>query len=182
VREAQGLALYHAGRIQQALEQFRKTWELDPTYARAPLGLALCHAALGARERVAHSMVSAWGLGAGGGCREEVADVLAGSSDPDGTLRAMRDLVGPRASDVVTHRMVDVLLSMMLADHERALASLRMARLEGSLGFMILHAPALDPLNGDARFGTLMDEAGLRLPRWRPVQGFGTGSRRATEA
>jgi hypothetical protein len=140
---------------------------LEPAFGRAPFGLAMCHAATGERARVAHSMVSAWGLGAGGGTRQEVADLPPVTSDPEGTLRALRDLVGPRAGTVPTHRLAEIMLNVILDDRERVLDSMREARTEGSLGFVLTYAAALDPLRSDDRFTTLMDDAGLLLPRWR---------------
>jgi hypothetical protein len=79
-----------------------------------------------------------------------------------------------RAGSGVLQRTVQVLTLMLLDCHDDAMAALRKARAERSLGFMLVYAPALDPLARDARFRALMKSAGLMLPRWQP------GSRKST--
>jgi hypothetical protein len=64
-------------------------------------------------------------------------------------------------------RCVEVQLLMLLGRHDEVLDALETAREERSLGFMNVYAPVLDPLADREPFRTLMEEAGLLLPRWR---------------
>lgn len=168
VNEGKALALYHAGRIDDAIAMFERTLELDPEYWRAMLGLACCRADRGEGLEAARALVRAWAAGACGGTAAEAgvaAEKLARGVTP--ALEYMLERTRTRAAAAPTTRTVEVQLLMLLGRHEDAIRLLHAARAERSLGFMHIFAPALDPLAGDPRFRHLMEETELLLPRWR---------------
>lgn len=168
VNEGKALALYHSGRIDDAIRMFERTLELDPAYARAALGLAYCHAARGDLHVATRSMVRAWATGAAGGTRGEAREAEAKlERGVRPALEYLFEMARSRAAATAATRCIEVQLLMLLGRHEEALDVLETARDERSLGFMIVHAPTLDALAGHARFRTLMEETGLLFPRWR---------------
>lgn len=168
VNEGKGLALYHGHRIDDALVAFRRTLDLDPDYWRATLGLSCCHLTRGDLQSAARDIVRAWAGGAGGGNPAEAAGAEAKlDTDFRPALDYLLALASRRAPDASSIRVLEVQLLVMMGRRDQAIATLGMARDEGSLGFVIVHAPMLDPLARDPRFCSLMQDAGLLLPRWR---------------
>jgi TolB-like protein len=173
VSESLGLGLYHAGRMEQAEDQFLQTLDLDPDFWRARLSLALCRACRNDLPAATAELIRVWEAGGYGATPDEA--VVAANRLEEGTLPALEALLAgarSRIGRVGMSRIVEALLLMLLGRHEAAIEALHAAREDRSIGLAVMFAPVFDGLAGDLRFHTLMDESGLSLPRWRkPVAG-----------
>jgi DNA-binding winged helix-turn-helix (wHTH) protein/tetratricopeptide (TPR) repeat protein len=152
---------YFARRPEEALVQFGRTLELDPTFAYAHLGTALALAEQGelgaavlAGERAVALSNSSFALAALGRAR-----ALAG--DVSGAEAVLRELDGRARSQHVQANYAALVL-LALGRNADALDRLEQAFEEGSHFVAFLKVwPVYDPLRGLARFGELCERVGV---------------------
>ncbi len=175
-------ALVRVGRFDEAIEQLKKTLEIDPNFGRVPLVLASAYEgkgdsgqALAALEQtVARSRrgASPW-LGYGyavTGRRREAQEVLATLEE-----RSNKRYVSPQSFAIVY---------IGLGDKEKALAFLEKSYEERSLELLNLTEKWYDPLRSEPRFQSLLRRVGLPVernatrPDTRTARSSPAGSRR----
>lgn len=168
VSDSLGMALYHAGRLDQAEAQLRQTLELDPGFWRSHVTLALCRAAAGDLETAADELVSVWTGGGYGADPEEARLAQARAAEgPTAVLEYLLQSVRRRTDRVPGIRTLEIVMLALLGRFDDAMDAIGAARADGVAGFTLMYAPVLDPLAGTPRFVRLMEDIGLLLPRWQ---------------
>ena len=167
VRDSFGLGLYHLGRLDEAEHQFRRTLALDPEFWRSHISLAFCGAARGDLTQTAEGLAAAWKGGAYGATTADADAVTrALRAGPEALLETVVDAARSKAETVPSLGALEALLLAVLGAQGPAIDALERIRERGTLGLVVLYAPALDPLATSSRFADLMSGAGLFLPRW----------------
>lgn len=167
VSDSVGLALLHLGRLGEAEAQFRQTLELDPDFWRARLGSAVCRGMGGDLATAAAELIGVWragGFGTNPADAGEAERLL--QHDAPAALEQLLRSARARGGDS-TIRVIEIVLLMLLARHDEALAALLAGRRQGWLGTVLLYAPILDPLAARPQFRRLMEGRRQLMLRWR---------------
>jgi serine/threonine-protein kinase len=169
VIENVALGLYHVGRLGEALDRLRAAKEIAPEYGRACWAEGLCLTHLGLRREGVARMVDAWSLGTHGVTTQEARDVrrVMDQRGPEAAIDRILSLrVGGAPTDVFW-RVAEAILHLLRDRPGEAIGALESACDEGTLAFLIVYAPALDPLAGLPRMQRLLDRLGYTPARWR---------------
>ena len=167
VGDSLGLGYYHLGRIDEAEAIFRDVLAHDPGFWRGHLSLAMCHWSRGDVAAATEAFVEVWAGGGYGATPREALEARSRlGNDVGPALEILLASARSRLSHVPGIRVPEILLLMLAGRDEEALAAMEAARVDGSLGFILMYAPALDPLSNHPAFRSTMEGAGMWLPRW----------------
>ena len=156
-----GYPLYYGREYDRAIEQFRKTLEMDPNFSMAHFRLALAYEQKGLYEKAVTELETSKAL-------SDDRDVIAMLSrvyalmgrrgEAEGALAELQD----RASQTYVSSYNRAAIHAALEEKDRALEWLERAYDERSYWLIYLGVdPLLDGLRDDARFTSLMRRVGL---------------------
>lgn len=153
-----GLVLYSAGRSREAVEQFRYTLELDPSFAYAHFGAALAHAEAGAAAAAVAAARRAAELQRDNPAMAAVLGyALARAGRREEALGQLAVVAGSPTADTAP----EALVLTALGETDRALDALEQALDERSRFVAFLAVwPAWQPLRRAPRFASLLARLG----------------------
>jgi tetratricopeptide (TPR) repeat protein len=157
----EAIILYFARRYDQAIEQLRKTLELDPNFAVAHWGLGLAHEQRGAYpDAVAEFQKALATLSSNAMMKASLGHTYAVMGDHPNAQRVLEELSElAKRSYVPSYYAATIYAG--LGDKERALEWLEKAYEEHSTLLSYLKMdPRLDPLRSDPRFSDLPGGSG----------------------
>ena len=159
-----GLALFHSGRRQEALLEFRAALELEPDFWKGhyDLGMAACICGDPA-EGVFH-LEQAWASGAWGANVSSDAPRKGSSRPWRDTLEAKLNELAARPPHRGGRAFESAAIAMLLGRHEEAMEWLRVVASEGSWAFVMQYYPVFEALHERSEFKNLLEDAGLSLP------------------
>jgi serine/threonine-protein kinase len=171
INVAAGWMLYYARLYDQAIEQLRKTFELEPNYPVTHWILGLVYRktgryemAIGEGERAVDS--------SGGNTlmRAALAQTHATAGRKDEALKMLSDLT-ERAKQQYVSPYFFAGIHAGLGENDRALESLETAHREKSHWLIYLHIdPSMDTLHDDPRFRDVLGSIGLPPPIGIPAR------------
>jgi eukaryotic-like serine/threonine-protein kinase len=153
----------------QAIEQLRKTLEMDPNFGRTHLFLAQQYESKGMFEEAADEYGKTLVL-MGASSREDSARLSAAvknaykTSGPKGYWRTMAELLTTFSARVPEKRVPRTVLAGFWAhagETDKALALLEKAYEEHDDDTLMLKAPTFDPIKSDPRYKDLLRRVGL---------------------
>ncbi len=166
-----GRILYQARRYDAAIEQCRKTLELDPNFGPAHFFLGWAYTQKGALEealqelRLGASLIGTSNMGLG-----DIGHVLALAGHRAEATRVLKDLLERSKHTYVSARDIAIIY-VGLGNRAEAIRWLDKAYEDGEGMKELMVEPRFDPLRSDPRFqdlmrriGRLPDEQGLPLP------------------
>ena len=157
-----GFNFYQAHRYDQAVDQLRKTLDMDPNYWLARLNLGMSYEAKGDLAQASVECGKAlqtessipWTLAEVG----HVNGLVGKKSEAEQTLRKLEDQ--SKSGYVPAYNFAEVYLG--LGQKEQALASLEKAYADRSMMLTFIKTdPQLDPLRSEPRFRALLSQMGL---------------------
>jgi len=159
-----GLVFCFCRQYDRAIEQWRKTLELEPQFAMARLWLALAYTHSGKYpEAIAEAQQAIRSAPTWPTPLAALGYVYAVAGEKEQARRILDDLAERSKKQFVSAYDTSVLLTA-LGDHDRALACLEQAYEERSPLMVFLRIePMLDPLRSDRRFVDLVRQVGVGL-------------------
>jgi tetratricopeptide (TPR) repeat protein len=153
------MANYLARRYDAAIDQLRKTIEMEPEFARAHGNLAECYAKKGMlAEAIAEAQTAAR---LSGGRRPAVLAYCYALAGRKEDARRILDEIGARQQTRFVPPFYAAATSAALGDRDRAFAVLEKGIEQRAYMLRLGVDPALDPLRSDPRFASLMRRVGL---------------------
>ena len=153
---------YYVGQYDQAIEQYRKTLEMNAQYHRAHLNLGRVYEHLGMREEAFEEFETAQSLFDSPEILASLAHAHATFGDRAEAIRLLKKLIALEKRDYVSPYDIAV-IHVGLGDRDRAFEWLEKAYDERA-GWMIYLTvdPQLDALRSDDRYKTLVGRVGLQ--------------------
>jgi len=180
INVAVGWAFYHSRRYDEAIEQLRRTVELDPNYPVTYWILGLLLSKTGCYELA--SIEGEKGVKLSGGSpmmRAALAHTLVAAGRTNEAGQILDDLTQLAKQKYVAPYFFAG-IHVGLGENDRALEYLEKAHEEHSNWLIYLHIdPSMDGLRGDSRFQDLLRRVGLPALTTAPSEGSQVGVREA---
>jgi serine/threonine protein kinase/tetratricopeptide (TPR) repeat protein len=171
INVAAGWMLYYARLYDQAIEQLRKTLELEPNYPVTHWILGLVYRKTGRYEMaIAEGERAVDSSGGNPLMRAALAQTHATAGRKDEALKMLSDLT-ERAKQQYVSPYFFAGIHAGLGENDRALESLETAHKEKSHWLIYLHIdPSMDTLHDDPRFRDVLGSIGLPPPIGIPAR------------